>query len=79
VSTEPKRAPSDLEKALEEALTERNRLWAELNEERADQRELEQLRAELAAIHGSTLWKVAGRYQRLKHVVRVGLERLRAG
>jgi hypothetical protein len=79
VSTEPKRVPADLEKALEEALLERNRLWAQLNEQRADQRELEHLRAELDAIHGSTMWKLAGRYQRIKHLVRVGFERLRNG
>ncbi len=79
MSTEPKRARADLEKALEEALRERNRLWAELNEQRADQRELEQLRTELDAIYGSTLWKLASRYGRIKQLVRIGLERLRAG
>ena len=79
MSTEPKRAPAELEKALEEALLERNRLWAQLNEQRADQRELEHLRAELDAIRGSTMWKLAGRYQRIKRIVRVGLARLRAG
>jgi len=77
VSTEPRNA-SDVEKALEEALSERNRLWAELNQERADQRELEYLRRELKAIHGSTMWKLAGRYQRIKQFLRTGLERLRA-
>jgi hypothetical protein len=65
------------EKALQEALEERNRLWAQLHEKRADQRELEYLRAELAMIRGSTMWKLAGRYQRVKQLVRVGLERLR--
>ncbi len=78
MSTEPKRARPDLEGALEEALRERNRLWAELNEQRADQRELEYLRAELEAIQGSTLWRLAGRYGRLKQLVRLGIERLRA-
>jgi len=63
--------------ALEEALAERNRLWAELNQERADQRELEYLRRELKAIHGSTFWKVVGRYKRLKSLIRTGLGRLR--
>ena len=42
-----------------------------------DQRELEHLRRELKAIHESTMWKVAGHYQRLKLLVRKGLERLR--
>jgi hypothetical protein len=68
---------SDAEKALEEALEERNRLWAQLNEQRADQRELERLRAEVEMIYGSRMWKVAGRYQRLKTLARTGLERLR--
>ena len=77
MSTEPERIPADLEQALEEALVERNRLWAQLNEQRADQRELEYLRAELAMIRGSNMWKLAGRYQRLKQLARVGLERLR--
>jgi hypothetical protein len=76
VSAAPEREP-DVEKALEEALAERNRLWAQLNEQRADQRELEYLRRELKAIHGSTWWKLAGRYQRIKQLVRTGLERLR--
>ena len=67
------------EKALHEALEERNRLWAELNEKRADQRELEYLRSELGMIRGSNMWKAARRYQRVKHVVRVGLQRLRNG
>ena len=79
MSTEPKRAGADLEGALKEALRERNRLWAELSEQRADQRELEYLRAELEAIQGSRLWRFASRYGRLKQLVRLGIERLRAG
>lgn len=65
------------EQSLEEALSERNRLWAELNEQRADRRELEQLRSELYGIRASTMWKVAGRYQRLKRLLLIGLQRLR--
>jgi hypothetical protein len=65
------------EAALEEALGERNRLWAELNQERADQRELEYLRHELKTIHASTWWKVVGGYKRIKALVRTGLARLR--
>jgi hypothetical protein len=76
MSAAPEREP-DVEKALEEALAERNRLWAQLNEQRADQRELEYLRRELKMIHGSTWWKLAGRYQRIKQLVRTGLDRLR--
>ena len=77
MSVEPDKKTDDVEKALEEALAERNRLWAELNERKVDQRELEYLRRELKAIHESTTWKVAGRYQSLKLLVRKGLERLR--
>ena len=77
MSVEPEKKTGDLEKALEDALAERNRLWAELNERQVDQRELEHLRSELKMIHDSTMWKVAGRYQRLKVLVRKGLERLR--
>ncbi len=78
MSAEPERA-QDVEQALAEALAERNRLWAQLHEQRADQRELEYLRRELKTIHGSTMWKIAGHYQRIKQLIRVGLERLRGG
>ena len=79
MSVEPEKKTDDLEKALEEALAERNRLWAELNERQVDQRELEHLREQLKTVHDSTMWKLAGRYQRLKELVRKGLERLREG
>ena len=62
---------------LEQALAERNRLLAELNEARVDQRELEYLRRELDVIHGSRAWRVVGRYKRITELVRTGLERLR--
>lgn len=65
------------ERALEEALAERNRLWAQLNEQRADERELEELRREVAVMRGSTFWKLAVRYQRIKRLLRLGLRRLR--
>jgi hypothetical protein len=77
VSVEPEKKLDDLEKALEEALEERNRLWAELNERQVDQRELEQLRRELKAVHGSAMWKLTGHLKRLRHVVGTGLHRLR--
>ena len=77
MSVEPDKKTDDAEKALAEALAERNRLWAELQERQVDQRELEHLRRELKAIHESTMWMVAGHYQRLKQLVRKGLERLR--
>ena len=79
MSVEPEKKTDDLEKVLEEALAERNRLWTELNERQVDQRELEHLRNELKVVHDSTVWKLAGRYQRLKVLVRKGLERLRQG
>jgi hypothetical protein len=77
VSVEPDKKTDDREKALEEALAERNRLWAELNERKVDQRELEHLRSELELIHGSTMWKLVGGYQQLRVLVRKVLERLR--
>ena len=76
MSAEPN-TTNDLEKALEQALAERNRLWAQLNEARVDQRELEYLRDELAEIQGSRVWKLVGRYRRIKDLGRKGLERLR--
>ncbi len=84
VKTEPRAASAEerlaaAEEALAEALAERNRLWAQLNEQRADRRELEQLRSELYGIYASRMWKVAGRYQRVKHLARAGVERLRRG
>ena len=65
------------DKALEEALAERNRLWAQVNEQRADQLELEYLRNELKNVHASTTWRVLGRYQRIKELARTGIKRLR--
>ena len=79
MSVEPDKKTDDAERALEEGLAERNRLWAELNERQVDQRELEHLRKELKTVHDSTMWKLAGRYQRLKELFRKGLERLREG
>lgn len=79
MSVEPEKRLDDLEKALEETLEERNRLWAELNELHVDQRELEHLRAELNEIHGSAMWKLTGYLKQLRHVVGAGLHRLRSG
>ena len=77
MSAEPDNTTGDVDKTLEQALAERNRLWAELNEVRVDQRELEHLRRELTAIQNSHAWKLLGRYKRIKELVRTGLERLR--
>ncbi len=79
MSVEPERKPEDLEKALAEALAERNRLWSELNERQVDQRELENLRRELKTIHDSTMWKLRGHYRRVRLLACKGLERLRQG
>ena len=79
MSVEPEKKADDLEKALEEALAERNRLWAELNECQVDQRELERLRSELKMVHDSVMWKLALRYKSMRVLVRKGLERLRRG
>lgn len=76
MSAEPQ-STHETEKALEEALAERNRLWAELNRERADKRELEYLRGELSAIRASAWWKVARIYERARALLRAGFERLR--
>ena len=65
------------EAALAEALAERNRLWEQVNEQRADRRELEHLRAELWAVRASRAWRLAGRYQRAKKLISTGLKRLR--
>ena len=76
MSAEPQ-STNEAEKALEEALAERNRLWAELNQERADKSELEYLRRELNTIRASTWWKAARIYERIKALLRSGFERLR--
>jgi hypothetical protein len=77
VSVEPERKTEDVEKALEEALAERNRLWAELNERQVDQRELEHLRNEVKRVHDSALWRLTGHLRRVKRLVRRVVERLR--
>ena len=51
-------AATDTKSALEEALRERARLWEQLHEQRADERELEHLRAKVAMMEGSLSWRV---------------------
>lgn len=65
------------EAALEEALRERNRLWEQLKRRHADRNELEHLRAELSAVRGSPLWRLAGVLERAKRFVLAGLQALR--
>ncbi len=48
------------EQALEQALEERTRLWAELQLHRSQERELEYLRKRLAEVEGSTWWRLGG-------------------
>jgi hypothetical protein len=76
VSAEPQ-SSDQTEKALEEALAERNRLWSELNRERADQRELEYLRRELKEIHDSPWWKAVAAFKRVKRLAGAVRKRLR--
>lgn len=76
MSAEPQ-GTHETERALEEALAERNRLWAELNRERADRRELEHLRRELTEIRASTWWKIARIAERIKALLRTAFERVR--
>ena len=52
------RESTDSERRLNEALRERARLWEQLHEQRADERELEHLRAKVAMMEGSLSWRV---------------------
>jgi hypothetical protein len=51
-------ASTDTERALEEALRERARLWEQLHEQRAAERELEHLRAKVAMMESSLSWRI---------------------
>ena len=44
--------------ALEEALRERARLWEQLHEQRALEREVEDLRRKVARMEGSLSWRI---------------------
>jgi hypothetical protein len=44
--------------ALEELLRERARLWGQLHEERAAEREVEDLRRQIARMEASLSWRV---------------------
>jgi hypothetical protein len=46
------------EDALEEALRERARLWEQLHEQRALEREVEDLRRKVARMEGSVSWRI---------------------
>jgi hypothetical protein len=51
-------ASIDSERALEEALRERARLWEQLHEQRALEREVEYLRAKVERMETSLSWRV---------------------
>jgi hypothetical protein len=51
-------ASTDTERALEEAQRERARLWEQLHEQRAAEREVEHLRAEIARMESSLSWRI---------------------
>jgi hypothetical protein len=78
-STDVEERSAVAEAALEAALAERNRLWDQVNQQVAERRELEHLRAELRAVRASRVWRLAGRYQRAKKLILTGLKRLREG
>ena len=49
---------SDGDPALEEVLRERARLWEQLHEERAAEREVEDLKRQIARMEASASWRV---------------------
>jgi hypothetical protein len=49
---------TDTERALEEALRERARLWEQLHEQRAAEREVEHLKAQIARMESSLSWRI---------------------
>jgi len=49
---------TEADRALEEALQERARLWEQLHEQRALEREVEHLRSKVARMEGSISWRV---------------------
>jgi hypothetical protein len=49
---------TDSERALEEALQERARLWEQLHEQRAAEREVEELKATIARMETSLSWRI---------------------
>ena len=49
---------TNTERALEEALAERARLWEQLHEQRAAEREVEDLKAQIARMESSLSWRI---------------------
>jgi len=60
VEISPEDRASRAEQALEHALEERSRLWAELQLHRSQERELEHLRRRLTEVEGSVWWRLGG-------------------
>lgn len=52
------RETSDVARALEEALSERARLWEQLHEQRAAEREVEYLKSQIARMEASLSWRI---------------------
>jgi hypothetical protein len=52
------REATDTERALEDALRERARLWEQLHEQRAAEREVEELKAKIARMESSLSWRI---------------------
>jgi hypothetical protein len=48
----------ELRAALEETVSERNRLWAQLHERISQERELDDIRRQLAALEASRSWRL---------------------
>ncbi|HEY7633601.1 MAG TPA: hypothetical protein VH817_23060 [Thermoleophilaceae bacterium] len=49
---------TNTERALEQALAERARLWEQLHEQRAAEREVEHLKAQIARMESSLSWRI---------------------
>jgi hypothetical protein len=52
------RETTPVERQLEDALRERARLWEQLHEQRAGERELEHLRAKVQRMESSLSWRI---------------------
>lgn len=51
-------ASTDTERELEELRRERARLWEQLHEQRAAEREIERLQAKIARMESSLSWRI---------------------
>ena len=60
------REATDTGRALEEALRERARLWEQLHEQRAAEREVEDLKRRIAHMESSLSWRITRPLRLLK-------------